>query len=94
MKKERNGDENLTKKIERLNGGDGFRKLGIIIPSLPPLIFRFGRVFLKFKSEAKKSGKIFKKELIGRGLDETTAVAFTNMYLESSSLTHYMDFLR
>jgi hypothetical protein len=84
----------MTEEIERQKRGEGFRTLGVIIPSLPSLIFRFGGVLLKFKREAKKGGKIFQKELISQGLDATTAAAFTDMYLESSSLTHYVDFLR
>lgn len=84
----------MTKEIERQKSRDGFRILGMIIPSLPSLIFRFGGVFLKFKREAKKGGKIFQNELISQGLDATTAAALTDMYLGSSSLTHYVDFLR
>ena len=84
----------MTKEIERQKSRGGFRILGMIIPSLPSLIFRLGGVFLKFKREAKKGGKIFQKELISQGLDATTAAALTDMYLESSSITHYVDFLR
>jgi len=84
----------MTNEIKSQKRGDGFRILGIIIPSLPPLIFRFGVVFLKFKREAKKGGKTFQKELISKGLDTTIAVALKDIYLESSSLTHYIDFLR
>jgi len=68
----------MTKEIERQKRGDGFQILGIIIPSLPPLIFRFGVVFLKFKREAKQGGKIFQKKLISKGLDTTMAVALTD----------------
>jgi hypothetical protein len=84
----------MVKEIERQKRGDGFRTLGMIIPYLPSIIFRFGGVFLKFKREAKKGGKIFQKELVSQGLDATTAAALTDMYLESSSLTYYVDFLR
>ncbi len=84
----------MAKEIERQKSGDGLWKLGIIIPSLPSLIFRFGRVFLKFKLEAKKSGKIFKNELISRGLDSTAVKNLTNIYLESSSLSQYVKFLK
>ena len=84
----------MAKEIEKQKSGDGLRILGMIIPSLPTLIFRFGGVLLKFKREAKNGGKIFQKELIGQGLDATTAAVLTDMCLESSSLTHYVDFLR
>ena len=84
----------MTKEIERKKRGDGLRILGMIIPSLPSLTFRFGVVLLKFKLEAKKGANIFRKELIGQGLDAKTAVALTDMYLESSSITQYVDLLR
>ena len=84
----------MTKEIERQKSRGGFRILGMIIPSLPSLVFRFGGVLLKSKREARKGGKIFQKELISKGLDTTIAVALTDIYLESSSLTHYIDFLR
>jgi len=84
----------MVKEIERQKSGNGLWKLGIIISSLPSLIFRFGRVFFNFKLEAKKSGKIFKNELISRGLDSTAVKNLTNIYLESSSLTQYVKFLK
>jgi len=84
----------MTKEIERQKSRGGFRILGMIIPSLPSLVFRFGGVLLKSKREARKGGKIFQKELISQGLDATTAAALTDMYLESSSITRYVNFLR
>ena len=44
------------------------RVFGILLPSLPGLIFRFGGLFLRFKRDAKKAGKVFRTELLIRGL--------------------------
>jgi len=59
---------------------------GILLPSLPSLMFRFGGTFLRFKRNAKKAGKVFRKELIKEGLDKQTASELTDIYLEGSDL--------
>ncbi len=63
---------------------------GIILPSIPSLMFRLSGTFLRFKSQANKAGKIFKKELIKQGIDEKTANEFKSIYMESSHIKNYI----
>ena len=63
---------------------------GMILPSMPSLIFRLGGTFLSFKRNANKAGKVFKKELIQQGIDKETATELTERYMESSHIRKYM----
>ena len=67
---------------------------GLLLPSLPTLIFRFGGTFLRFKRDAKKAGKIFRNELLKQGLDKQTATELTELYLRSSQMRYFMQTLR
>ncbi len=60
---------------------------GVIIPFIPKLMFRCAGSFLRFKRQAKKGGKAFKKELLNQGLDKKTATSLTEEYLKSSNIT-------
>ena len=64
--------------------------LGMMIPSIPSLMFRLTGTFIRFKSDAKKAGKIFKKELIKQGIDQQTAVELTGEYMQSSHIREYI----
>ena len=79
----------MTKKTEG-RGSRPIRIFGIILPALPAILFRFGRVFLKFKIEAKKGGRIFHKELMRQGIDKKTATELTEKYLDGSNLSKYL----
>ena len=80
-------------KKERKN--TGFIKVfGIILPSIPSLIFRLGKIFLSFKRQAKKGGKIFEKELRSQGLDKETAKKLTEAYMEPSRIRQYVTSVR
>ena len=63
---------------------------GMIIPSMPSLMFRLTGTFLRFKRYANKAGKVFKKELIKQGIDKETADDLTRIYLESSHIRKYI----
>ena len=63
---------------------------GMMIPSLPSLMFRLTGTFIRFKSDANKAGKIFKKELIKQGIDKETAAELTGIYMESSHIKKYI----
>ena len=63
---------------------------GIMIPSIPSLLFRLTGTFIRFKSHANKAGKIFKEELIKQGIDEETAAELTGVYMESSHIRKYI----
>jgi hypothetical protein len=66
------------------------RFLGMMLPAMPQLLFRLTGTFLRFKRDAKKAGKVFKKELIKQGFDKKTASELTEKYLESSNITKLM----
>ena len=51
-------------------------------------------MFLSFKIQAKKGGKIFEKELISQGLDKETAKKLTEAYMEPSRIRQYMTGVR
>jgi hypothetical protein len=63
------------------------RFLGMMLPAMPSLLFRLTGTFLRFKRDAKKAGKIFRKELIRQGFDKKTATELTETYLEGINLT-------
>lgn len=84
----------MRQDIEEEEKVNGFHIFGMVLPSLPSLMFRLGGVFLRFKIEAKKGGHIFKKELINQGLDEATAAKLTQTYLESSNIINFVHLLR
>ena len=67
---------------------------GMALPSLPLLIFRFSRIFLRFKREAKKAGKVFRKELVKQGLDKQTASELTELYMKSSEMKNFIQTFR
>ena len=60
--------------------------LGFLLPSLPRIILRCTGTFLRFRRDAKKAGKVFKKELIDQGIDKQTATELTDIYTEGSDL--------
>jgi hypothetical protein len=63
---------------------------GMLIPSIPSLMIRLTGTFIRFKSDANKAGKIFKKELIKQGIDKETADELTGTYMESSHIIRYI----
>ena len=67
-----------------------FLVFGRILPFLPLLLFKLGTVLLRFKNQAKKGGRVFRNELQKQGIDEKTAKGLTEIYLEASSLRHYV----
>jgi hypothetical protein len=62
----------------------------ILLPSLPSLMFRFSGTFLRFKKDAQKAGKVFKKELVKQGIDKHTAEELTEIYMEGSHIRNYI----
>ena len=65
---------------------------GLLLPSMPSLMFRLTGTFIKFKGQANKAGKIFKNELINQGIDEQIASELTAKYMESSHIRNYIQF--
>jgi hypothetical protein len=80
----------MSRKEELKKEENPFKYIGIMIPVLPSLMFRLTGTFLRFKRDAKKAGKIFRKELIKQGFDKKTANQLTDKYLEGSNLTKIM----
>ena len=64
--------------------------MGMIIPSLPFLGYRFLREYLKFKTTADKAGKIFHDELLAQGIHPSFAADLTGSYLESRDLLSFV----
>jgi len=80
-----------TKKTRNVNP---MKILGMIIPSLPSILFRFSGEYLRFRSKANKGGCVFHNELIYQGLDASTAKSLTEVYLEGSNILKYVFSLR
>ena len=90
----KNRYDNGIKMKENIKDGRGgsspIKLFGIMIPSIPSLMFRLTGTFIRFKSDANKAGKVFKKELIKQGIDEETAAELTEKYMESSHIRRYI----
>jgi hypothetical protein len=77
----------MSKEKESKREDRPIKFFGMMLPAMPSLLFRLAGTFLRFKRDAKKAGKVFKKELIKQGFDKKTASDLTEKYLESSNLT-------
>jgi len=64
--------------------------IGLMLPSLPSLMFVLSKNFIRFKGQANKAGKIFKTELINQGIDDKIADDLTSTYLKSSHIRNYI----
>lgn len=83
----------VLKMIEKVKGDgevNAFKLFGMMLPSAPSLMFRLSGTFLRFKREANKAGKVFRKELINQGIDKETAIKLTLIYMESSHIRRYI----
>jgi len=89
-KNDENSDVDMNKKNEEMANADPVKWFGMIISFIPSLLVKSVRAFLRFKRQAKKGGKIFKKELINQGLDRKTASNLTDIYLKNSHLIQSM----
>jgi hypothetical protein len=49
-----------------------------------PLFIRLGLTYLRFKRQAKKAGKVFRKELLKSGMDKDTVKVLTEEYMTTS----------
>jgi len=82
--------EELHEKWERR----GMKIFGVLLPSLPKLLFKFSITFLRFKRGAKKAGRVFRKELIKQGLDKHTASELTGLYMKGSEIKNFIQNFR
>ena len=62
---------------------------GMLLPSIPSLTIKLTTTLLRFKKDAQKAGKTFKKELRKQGIDketanELTAVSYTHLTLPTN----------
>ena len=80
----------MNKNIKDERRVNPIKIFGIMLPSIPSLMFRLGGTLLRFKSQANKAGKVFKKELIKQGIDEETATELTETYMKGSHIRQYI----
>jgi len=78
----------MSKKLGEKREERPLKLFGLLLPSLPYLTLRFGGTFLRFKRDAKKAGKIFRKELIKQGVDKQVASELTGIYIEGSNISN------
>jgi hypothetical protein len=84
----------MTDLEEETRNENPMKILGMIIPALPSIIFRCSGEYLRFRSKARKGGYLFQNELMNQGVDKTTALKLTEIYLEGSYLFRYLFALR
>jgi len=69
---------------------DPMKIIGMILPSLPSLMFRCSGEYLRFRSKARKGGHLFKNKLIDQGVDKITAERLMEIYLDGSNFLKYV----
>ena len=80
----------MNKNIEDEREENPIKLFGMMLPSMPSLTIRFTGMFLRFKRNANKAGRVFKKELLKQGVDKKTATELTEIYMQSSHVRNYI----
>jgi len=73
---------------------EDYRVFGSLLPFFPLLLLKLGAVLILFKNQAKKGGRVFRDTLQKQGIDEKTANELTEIYLDTSTLRHYIYLLQ
>ena len=76
----------MTEKGKENGDKNPVKLFSMVLSSMPSLIFRLGGTFLRFRKEAQRAGKIFKKELIEQGIDKNIAEELSKIYTEGSNI--------
>jgi len=79
----------MTEKSKENEDRNPVKLFSMVLSSVPSLVFRLGGTFLRFRKDAQRAGKIFKKELIKQGIDKNTAEEFSKIYTQGSSIKHF-----
>ena len=79
----------MNKNIKNKEERDPVKIFSMIFTSMPSLLFRLGGTYLRFKKEAQKAEKIFKRELIKHGIDKKIAEELAKIYSQSSNIRHF-----
>jgi hypothetical protein len=79
----------MTKKSDENSDNNPVKIFGVMLSSMPSLMLRLAGTYLRFRREAQKAGKIFKKELIKQGIDKNMAEELTKNYVEGSKITNF-----
>ncbi len=79
----------MTTSVETGND-DPIKILGMIIPMIPFLLFRFSAEYLRFRSSVQRGGRLFQNKLIDHGIDSITAEQLTEIYLDGSNFLKYL----
>jgi hypothetical protein len=79
----------MTNKEKDNSNKQPVKMFGVMLSSMPSLMFKMAGTFLRFRKEAQKGGKIFKKELIRQGIDKDTAEELTKLYIEGSKISSF-----
>ena len=64
----------------------GLQIIGLTLPRIPLLFFKFGSWYLRFKGNVNKASKIFKKQLMTNGIDKQIADELTQCYTSTASI--------
>jgi hypothetical protein len=65
---------------------DAIKGFGMILTRIPVLLFKSAGAFLRFKSDVKRAGKIFEKELLDQGIEKSVAHQLTQVYLDGGNI--------
>jgi len=68
----------------------GIKLFGLLLPKMPSLMFRLSATLIRFKTQANKAGRVFKKELVKQGVDKEIAEELKEIYLEGSHIRQYL----
>lgn len=70
----------------------GLQFIGLALPRIPLLFFRFGSWYLRFKGNVNKASKIFKKQLMTNGIDKQMADELTKCYSSTANILTLKNF--
>lgn len=76
----------MTEKIKEKGDRNPVKLFSMMLSSMPSLLFRLGRTYLRFRKEAQRAERIFKKELIKQGIDKNIADDLSKIYSEGSNI--------
>jgi hypothetical protein len=70
----------------------GLQIIGLTLPRIPLLFFKFGSWYLRFKGNVNNASKVFEKQLISNGIDKQMADELTKCYSSTANILNLKNF--